>query len=51
MSFLIKELVELVAKHHCLAGEMDETFSFLEVGCGSGAICLSILTEFPQVTS
>jgi len=45
-----EELVQLVARHHCLANNKDQQFSFLEVGCGSGAICLSILSEFPQTT-
>ncbi|XP_044182412.1 MTRF1L release factor glutamine methyltransferase-like isoform X3 [Acropora millepora] len=46
-----EELVELVSRHHCLWSGGNENFSFLEVGCGSGAICLSILTEFPQANS
>lgn len=45
-----EELVQLVARHHRLYDDKEEKFSFLEVGCGSGAICLSILTEFPQTT-
>ena len=39
----------MVAKHHGLANTKGDAFSFLEIGCGSGAICLSILTEFSQV--
>ncbi|XP_067025907.1 MTRF1L release factor glutamine methyltransferase-like isoform X2 [Acropora muricata] len=46
-----EELVELVSRHHCLWSGGNENFSFLEVGCGSGAICLSLLTEFPQANS
>jgi len=42
-------LIDLVASHHGLADEGDK-FNFLEVGCGSGAICLSILSEYPQTT-
>ncbi|XP_078342876.1 MTRF1L release factor glutamine methyltransferase-like isoform X1 [Oculina patagonica] len=45
-----EELVDLVATHHGLADDKGEGFSFLEVGCGSGAICLSILSEYPQTT-
>lgn len=47
----MQELVQLVARHHRLHDDKEGNFSFLEVGCGSGAICLSILAEFPQVTS
>lgn len=45
-----EELVDLIARYHGLADNKDEEFSFLEIGCGSGAICLSILSEFPQTT-
>lgn len=43
-----EELIDLIARHHSLADNKDKEFLFLEVGCGSGAICLSILSEFPQ---
>ena len=29
--------------------EKTEDLHFLEVGCGSGAICISLLTELPKV--
>ena len=44
-----QELIDLVAKHHVHDETEGGSFSFLEIGCGSGAICLSILTEFSEV--
>lgn len=44
-----QELIDLVAKHHVHDETEGGSFSFLEIGCGSGAICLSILTEFSKV--
>ena len=43
--FIFQELVELVLEHY----EAAENLHFLEVGCGSGAICISLLTEMPKV--
>ncbi|XP_068712691.1 MTRF1L release factor glutamine methyltransferase-like [Montipora foliosa] len=43
-----EELVELACRHHSLWNNNKNEISFFEVGCGSGAICLSILTEFSQ---
>lgn len=45
-----EELIDLVAKHHVHDETEGSSFSFLEIGCGSGAICLSILTEFSEAT-
>ena len=47
--FSTQGLVDLVASHHNLTDDEGAKFNFLEVGCGSGAICLSILSEYPQV--
>ena len=44
-----QELIDLVAEHHVHDETEGGSFSFLEIGCGSGAICLSILTEFSEV--
>ena len=44
-----QELIDLVAEHHVHDDTEGGSFSFLEIGCGSGAICLSILTEFSEV--
>lgn len=44
-----QELIDLVAEHHVHDETEGGSFSFLEIGCGSGAICLSILTEFSKV--
>nr|XP_054750861.1 uncharacterized protein LOC129256720 isoform X2 [Lytechinus pictus] len=38
-------LVDLLVSHY----EEDEELTILEVGCGSGAICLSLLCEFEKV--
>ncbi|KAJ7377588.1 HemK methyltransferase member 1 [Desmophyllum pertusum] len=38
-----EELVDVVAKHHSLADSKSDKFSFLEVGCGSGAICIKVM--------
>ena len=46
-----QELVDLVASHHLdERNSFQDEFSFLEVGCGSGAISLSLLSENPQVS-
>ena len=47
--FSTQGLIDLVASHHNLTDDEGAKFNFLEVGCGSGAICLSILSEYPQV--
>lgn len=47
--FPTQGLIDLVASHHGLAADEGDKFNFLEVGCGSGAICLSILSEYPKV--
>ena len=44
-----QELIDLVAEHHVHDETEGGSFSFLEIGCGCGAICLSILTEFSEV--
>lgn len=43
-------LIDLVASHHGLAADEGDKFNFLEVGCGSGAICLSVLSEYRKST-
>ena len=48
-SFQFQELIDLVAEHHVQDETGGDSFSFLEIGCGSGAICLSLLTEFSKV--
>jgi len=50
MFFSAQGLIDLVASHHDLAAYKGDKFNFLEVGCGSGAICLSILSEYPKST-
>ena len=50
MFFSAQGLIDLVASHHDLAAYKGDKFNFLEVGCGSGAICLSILSEYPKVS-
>lgn len=45
-----EELIDLVAEHHVQDETGGDSFSFLEIGCGSGAICLSLLTEFSKTT-
>ena len=48
--FFTQGLIDLVASCHGLAADEGDKFNFLEVGCGSGAICLSILSEYPKVS-
>lgn len=47
----LKELVELVLRHLLQGSDAAAQPSCLEVGCGSGAISLSLLKSLPQVRS